>query len=84
MLKILSEALQIRESVVCNAELSKQKIDLIITPNLEDIGLLDFTKSKKAIDAGEKAAEKLVDELNKITKPSIIKDIISNLKPEKK
>jgi NTE family protein len=84
MLKILTTALQVRESEVCKAELLKEKIDLIITPNVENVGLLDFKQAKKAIKAGEREAERLVVELNNLTKPSIIKDLLHNLKSKKK
>ncbi len=56
MVNSLSQAMHILEYKIINTRL--KEADLVITPDAQEIGTLDFSKAKEAIVKGEEAARK--------------------------
>jgi NTE family protein len=51
-----------------NARFRKQEADILIVPNIGDVGMLDFTQKKRCMQAGIEATQKMLPEIKaKIT-----------------
>ena len=46
-----------------NAKPTKQQADVLITPNVGDVGMLDFSQKKRCIQSGIEATQKVIPEL---------------------
>lgn len=46
-----------------NARTRKQEADVLITPNVGDVGMLDFTQKKRCMQAGIEATQKMLPEI---------------------
>lgn len=78
-LETFSKAMQVVQSQNCKSELLKEKIDLVISPKVEDIEVLDFSKAKKAIKKGELSAKKSIERIQKLTEPNPFKEFLNYL-----
>lgn len=67
-------------------ELGSKEADIVISPDVTNIKLLDFHKAKRAISAGEKAAIKALPRIRKAITPKTIKGFAKSIekKIEKK
>jgi NTE family protein len=46
-----------------NARISRQEADILIAPNVGDVGILDFTQKKRCMQAGIEATQKVLPEI---------------------
>jgi NTE family protein len=46
-----------------NARFKKQEADVLIAPNIGDVGMLDFTQKKRCMQAGIEATQKMIPEI---------------------
>ncbi|MCM2263597.1 MAG: patatin-like phospholipase family protein [Desulfuromonadales bacterium] len=46
-----------------NAKFRKQEADILIAPNIGDVGMLDFTQKKRCMQAGVDATQKMMPEI---------------------
>jgi len=65
---ILQRALSIVESEIIAEELKKYKENLVVLNLQIDIPILDFSRSKEAIEVGEKETKKHLDEIKELLK----------------
>lgn len=72
-LDVLSEVFFITTNFVARVRLAADPLDLLIVPKVEDIGLMDFHRAKKTIDAGHQSVIAQQDKIQKIS------DSISNV-----
>lgn len=77
----LSKSLQVIEAEASKAELEKDKPDLLISLDLENIPTLDFSNMKKIIRKGELATDRTIKKLIKLTNPNPIKELLEGLNP---
>ncbi len=68
--KVIARSMQIIQANETRKTLKTTEADLIITPNLKQIGYQDFHKSKQAIRLGEIAANKEILKIKKLQKGS--------------
>src|SRR5574340_809091 len=57
MLDVLATSINIMQVLITRSRLAGEPADVMITPLLADLGLLDFHKGDAAIDAGRRAVE---------------------------
>jgi NTE family protein len=46
-----------------NARFKKREADILIAPNIGDVGMLDFTQKKRCMQAGIEATQKIMPEI---------------------
>jgi len=65
--RICAQSVVIMENEINQLRLERNDIDLLIRPHFENIALLDFHRAAEAIQAGEAAAGKFTDQLQKLS-----------------
>ncbi len=65
--RICAQSVVIMENEINQLRLERNNIDLLIRPDLKHIALLDFHRAAEAIQAGEKAAGKVANQLRTLT-----------------
>jgi NTE family protein len=78
-LQTLSRAIQVMQCENCKSEIAKEKVDLVISPNVESIDVLDFSKTKEAIKKGELKTRQSLKKLEKLTEPHPFKELFAYL-----
>jgi len=78
-LQTMARALHIMQAEKCKSELKEEKADLIISPDVEKIDLLDFSKVEITIKLGEKKAKQSLNRLKKLTEPNPFKELFNYL-----
>lgn len=81
LLSSSARALHIMSAESSEYDLKENKADVVINIDLSDIDTFDFSKSEKAIKAGERAARKAVSEIIHLTE-NPIKSFVQNLDRE--
>lgn len=62
----MASDLNILQIQITQGRLSKDPPDVLITPNLENIGLMEFYRAEEAISAGESAVKQSIKELQNL------------------
>lgn len=60
MLDVLASSINIMQVQITRSRLAGEPADVLITPRLAELGLMDFHRAAMAIDAGRRAAEEVV------------------------
>jgi len=81
-LEAMTRALHIMQCEKCKSELLEEKADLVISPNVEGIDLLDFSKTEETIKRGERKAKQSLEKLKKLTDPNPFKELFNYLNQE--
>ena len=79
MMQATTESMNIIGSQAAKADLAGNKADFIIDIDLEDITLLDYKKTKKAIEAGKRATKKSISKILSLEQATPLKDLLSQL-----
>ncbi|GIW39645.1 MAG: patatin family protein [Candidatus Binatia bacterium] len=72
LVEILSRASAVIQSRIAAAKLRESPPDLLVRISLPEIGLFDFHRSKEAIEAGRKAAEKVLPEVRSLVRDRLV------------
>lgn len=64
--RVLERAIEITESEIVQQRASQSPPDLVLTPHVRDIGVLEFYRAREAIDAGRAAALAHLDALQRL------------------
>lgn len=83
ILKTFSNSLQREGAILAEYDLVNKKINLVINVYLEDIGTLDFEKIKRAIRAGELAANKNLEDIKKLVNKNAFESFVDKINPRK-
>lgn len=78
--KIINQTTQVMSSKASKLEIENEKADFVISPDLKDLEILDFSKTKKTIKIGERSAKKSIEELKQITEPNPFKAFLEELR----
>ncbi|MFC2140213.1 patatin-like phospholipase family protein [Candidatus Auribacterota bacterium] len=63
IINIILQTIYIMESQIGKLKLAQEKVDVVIKPDLSHIYMLEFHKTKELIQAGYKAAKKVIKEI---------------------
>jgi len=63
MLNVLASSINIMQVLITRSRLAGEPADVLITPRLADLGLMEFHRAGIAIDAGRRAAELVLPQL---------------------
>ena len=63
MLETFADAINIMQERLTRSRMVGDPPDVLISPHLADIGMMDFTRAQEGIDAGYAAAERLMPEI---------------------
>ncbi len=61
---VISNSLYIMQSFITRVRIAADPVDIMITPDVSEIGLMDFHEANRAIEAGYTAAEKVKEPLD--------------------
>jgi NTE family protein len=63
MLDVLASSINIMQVLITRSRLAGEPADILVTPLLADLGLMEFHRAGIAIDAGRRAAETIMPQL---------------------
>jgi NTE family protein len=63
MLDVLASSINIMQVLITRSRLAGEPADILMTPLLADLGLMEFHRASSAIDAGRRAAEGVMPQL---------------------
>ena len=63
MLDVLASSINIMQVLITRSRLAGEPADILVTPLLADLGLMEFHRAGIAIDAGRRAAEAIMPQL---------------------
>ena len=63
MLDVMASSINIMQVLITRSRLAGDPADVMVTPLLADLGLMEFHRTSVAIDAGRRAAEDILPQL---------------------
>jgi NTE family protein len=63
MLDVLASSINIMQVLITRSRLAGEPADVLMTPSLADLGLMEFHRAGVAIDAGRRAVEAAMPQL---------------------
>jgi len=63
MLDVMASSINIMQVLITRSRLAGDPADVMVTPLLADLGLMEFHRASVAIDAGRRAAEDILPQL---------------------
>jgi NTE family protein len=66
MLDVLATSINIMQVLITRSRLAGEPADVMITPQLADLGLMEFHRAGTAIDAGRHAAEQVLPQIRSL------------------
>jgi NTE family protein len=66
MLEVITSSINVMQSRIARSRLAGEPPEVVITPRLGDIGLLDFHRGVEAIAHGERAAQAVLPALKEL------------------
>jgi NTE family protein len=63
MLDVLASSINIMQVLITRSRLAGEPADVLMTPSLADLGLMEFHRAGIAIDAGRRAVEAAMPQL---------------------
>jgi NTE family protein len=72
MLDVLASSINIMQVLITRSRLAGEPADVLITPHLAELGLMEFHCAGTAIKAGQRAAELALPQLKALLNPSAI------------
>ena len=63
---VMIQSLTIAENLICEYRLREEPPDVLIQPNVADVQLLEFNKARRTIEAGRRAAEGKLGEIEQL------------------
>jgi len=63
MLDVLASSINIMQVLITRSRLAGEPADVMVTPLLADLGLMEFHRASVAIDAGGRAVEEAMPQL---------------------
>jgi NTE family protein len=60
MMAVMSSSINIMQVRIARSRLAGEPADVLLTPLLSDMGLMDYHRGRKAIDAGRSAVERML------------------------
>ncbi|HVY01198.1 MAG TPA: patatin-like phospholipase family protein [Candidatus Nanoarchaeia archaeon] len=79
IIQVFLKSEEVINARAAESDLEGDKADMIINIPLGDIGLLDYTKKKKAIEAGKRYSQRYLKEIKSLHKHSGFIDFIENI-----
>uniref|UniRef100_UPI002FDCCB9C patatin-like phospholipase family protein n=1 Tax=Pelomicrobium sp. TaxID=2815319 RepID=UPI002FDCCB9C len=70
MLEVIASSINIMQVRITRSRLAGEPADLMITPRLAHIGLMEFHRGEEAMAAGRRAAEQAIHRLRELTEDS--------------
>ncbi len=64
MLDVLASSINIMQVLITRSRLAGEPADVMMTPRLADLGLMEFHRASVAIEAGRRAAEAAMPQLH--------------------
>lgn len=64
MLNVMASSINIMQIRISRSRMAGEPPDVIVAPRLSNLGLLDFHRTREAIEAGERAVEAVLPSLN--------------------
>ncbi len=71
MLDVLATSINIMQVLITRSRLAGEPADVMITPQLAELGLLEFHRAGTAIEAGQRAAEQMLPQIKSLFEVSM-------------
>lgn len=68
MLDVLATSINIMQVRITRSRLAGEPADVLITPQLAELGLMEFHRAATAIEAGQRAAEQVLPQIQALPK----------------
>lgn len=68
LLSVVSSSINIFQDRITRSRLAGDPADVLISPRLRDVGLLEFGKAAEAMKTGEECVERVLPEIREVTK----------------
>jgi len=70
LFSVVSSAINIFQDRITRSRMAGDPADIVLSPRLCDIGLLEFGKAAEAIEIGEKSVERALPEIRRLVNPA--------------